>query len=347
MWLAIDIFLVLPFLMEFDLGRRLHRVLLARQRKSWIRKSKHAEVVWFGPFVGEVGYELSYWIPWIRKFCSDLKLGESRIGIVTRGGAHVWYPDHAQSLELFHELSADEFRKIQSAEYPIKLRRLEKQLIKQLGISRFHIAHPREMHAAISEFRGNYCGIDTLDDYFRFAGLSKTTIAKRVERLVGFEEVRTPTRYGSVRLYTNSLIGDETAVRQAWRLIALAAKEFNLVDAGVKSRLDDHIAVVPEGETIERPLADCPLSLNLAMQTLVILRSSFLVSTYGGSSYIGLLLGIPTLAIEGGSAHQKNSHRLFENHVQDLLRSQYVRVNLSDEEVDWQIREFFTTLQTT
>jgi hypothetical protein len=344
LWLAMDIFLVLPFLMEFKFGRKLHRALLAKQRKSWVSRAKQSGVVWFGPFVGEVGYELSYWIPWIRKFCSDLELEELRIGIVTRGGAQVWYPDHAHSLELFDELSADEFRRLQSAEYPTKLRSIEKHLIKLLGISRFRIAHPREMHAAISEFRGNYCGIDALGNYFTFAGLSKTTVADRIERLVGFNEVPTPKRFGSVRLYTNSLIGDEVAVQQAWRLVAAAAPDVDLVDVGVHTKLDDHIAVLPRSETTAAPLANCPLNLNLALQTLIILRSNFLVSTYGGSSYIGLLLGIPTLAIGGGSTFQKKSHFLFEEHIRDRLGVQFVRVNLSDEKAERQVGEFLATL---
>lgn len=345
LWLAVDTFLVQPFLMEFEFGRRLHRGLLVRQRKSWVRRARHKGVIWFGPFVGEVGYELSYWIPWIRKFCDDVKLEESRIGIVTRGGAHVWYPDHAHSLELLSDISADEFRKLQSAEYPTKLRHAEKQLIKRLGISRFRIAHPREMHSAISEFRGNYCGIEGLETHLSFASLSRTAVTNRIERLDGFKDVLTPERYGAVRLYTNSLIGDELTVQKAWRLVALAARDFNLVDVGVMLKLDDHVAIAPEAGTAMSPLADCPPSLNLALQTLVILRSNFLVSTYGGISYIGLLLGIPTLAIEGGRARQKNSHLLFENHVRDQLGVNYIRVNLLDENVNKQMNEFFTALQ--
>lgn len=339
-WQAVDTFLVLPFFMEHELGRAFHRYLLRRQRLCWVKMARRSEVVWFGPFCGEVGYELSYWIPWIRKFCEDLHLPDSRIGIITRGGAHVWYPNHLHSVELFGLLSVDGFLELQSSEYPTLIRNPEKRLIRGLGISRRQIAHPREMHSAIAEFRGGACGIESLDTYFRITPLDRSVVFDRIRGLEGFEEVATPQVFGSVRLYTNSLLGSESNVVRAWQMTLGCARELTLVDIGPRAKLDDHTSVDSPRQGIETPLALGLLRNNLAMQTLLILKSKVLISTYGGSSYIGLLTGVPTVAIESGNTHQKTAHYKFEEHIRNTFGNRYLRLPLSDPDAESQLSNF-------
>ncbi len=49
-----------------------------------------------GPWCGEVGFELLYWIPFVRWLVDRARIEGRRLVVVTRGGADVWYRDLAE-----------------------------------------------------------------------------------------------------------------------------------------------------------------------------------------------------------------------------------------------------------
>src|SRR5437867_3596042 len=48
-----------------------------------------------GPFLGEIGYELEYWIPFMRRELHRRGIERERVTVLTRGGAALWYRDFA------------------------------------------------------------------------------------------------------------------------------------------------------------------------------------------------------------------------------------------------------------
>src|SRR5207248_7465274 len=46
-----------------------------------------------GPWLSEVGYEVLYWIPFVRWVQSQFHIPPERLVVVTRGGAASWYED--------------------------------------------------------------------------------------------------------------------------------------------------------------------------------------------------------------------------------------------------------------
>ena len=83
--------------------------------------------------------------------------------------------------------------------------------------------------------------------------------------------------------------------------------------------LDDHA----EAELIDHPrihsLALRPKD-NLGVQTQVIAGAETLLATYGGPSYLGVLLGRPTVAVESLANHNAR-HLATVRHVADTLGS--------------------------
>ena len=63
-----------------------------------------------GPWLSEVGYEVLYWVPFVRWVQSQFRIAPERLVVVTRGGAASWYPDiTTNSVELFDLMSPDEY----------------------------------------------------------------------------------------------------------------------------------------------------------------------------------------------------------------------------------------------
>ena len=63
-----------------------------------------------GPWLSEVGYEVLYWVPFVRWFVHHHRVDPSRLVVVSRGGTSSWYADigtkYVELLELFEP---DEF----------------------------------------------------------------------------------------------------------------------------------------------------------------------------------------------------------------------------------------------
>ena len=60
-----------------------------------LAKAGRAAPVLLGPFLGEIGYELQYWIPFLRRLLSEHRIAPEQATVMTRGGAALWYRDFA------------------------------------------------------------------------------------------------------------------------------------------------------------------------------------------------------------------------------------------------------------
>src|SRR5262249_51096035 len=75
------------------------------------RAARRGAPVLLRPFLGEVGFELLYWIPMTRRLMKHHGIEPERVIAYTRGGAGAWYEDFAdRSLDLYTVVEPDEFR---------------------------------------------------------------------------------------------------------------------------------------------------------------------------------------------------------------------------------------------
>src|SRR5215510_16434414 len=59
-----------------------------------------------GPWLAEVGYEVLYWVPFLRWFADKYGIPRERLIVVSRGGVSDWYsPFAAHYVDLFDLLS--------------------------------------------------------------------------------------------------------------------------------------------------------------------------------------------------------------------------------------------------
>jgi hypothetical protein len=106
-----------------------------------------------------------------------------------------------------------------------------------------------------------------------------------------------PGSFVAVKVYFNDCLPDDrSSARAVSDLLSLLSKRQPVVVLSTGLQLDDHGEWRGSEGVIELAGA-LDARTNLAVQTAVVSRAAALVSTYGGFSYLGPYLGVPTLAL--------------------------------------------------
>jgi hypothetical protein len=258
------------------------------------RAARTGEPVLLGPWLGEIGYELEYWIPFARRELRLHGVEPERVTVLTRGGAALWYRDFAaHALDALELVSADRFLPL------LEERRALAGDAKQLLVERFD----RELVALARERLGPVTVIHPSLMFARLRGLwfKGTPLAKQLLRL----DVRPlqveplpglPQEYVAVKAYFNECL-PETQPNERFLSSVLerlaSATDVVLLSTGLL--VDDHEEWAARRERVHSIEHLLRPEDNLAVQTRIIAGSRGLVATYGGFSYLGALLGVPTL----------------------------------------------------
>ena len=63
-----------------------------------------------GPWLSEVGYEVLYWVPFVRWVKAAYRIDPDRLWVVSRGGVGSWYADITTNyVDIFDEIATEEF----------------------------------------------------------------------------------------------------------------------------------------------------------------------------------------------------------------------------------------------
>jgi hypothetical protein len=102
-----------------------------------------------------------------------------------------------------------------------------------------------------------------------------------------------------VKLYFSDCFPDDERTRElATHVLEVLAGESEVVVLTSGRQLDEHREWVPAGARMHDSTAWMTPQDNLAVQTAVVAHARALVSTYGGFSYLGPMLGVPTMALQ-------------------------------------------------
>ncbi len=281
-----------------EIGAAVRREVDVRARAALAERAlaRAPGTVLAGPFLGEIGYELEYWIPFLRRQLGLSRIAPDRVTVMTRGGAALWYRDFAShALDVLDLLTPEQYLP------KLEERRRRAGDLKQLRVESFD----RELVALARERLGPLTVVHPSLMFARLRGLwfrgrPLAELWPRVEyrRLdVPADPVAgLPARYVAVKAYFNECLPATPALRGFFRrVVERIAEEIDVVLLSTGLEVDDHeewatsAARVHPVEHLLRP-AD-----NLAVQTRIIALARGLVATYGGFSYLGPFLGVPTL----------------------------------------------------
>jgi hypothetical protein len=260
-----------------------------------------------GPFTGEVGFELLYWIPVIRWLVRELPSLAGRLVIVSRGGVRHWWEtavpieDYADILSMFEP--GDYVRR----KGPDKQRRgvsefdrnIVDQVRERLGLGAVDLLHPSVLfnfYYAVRR-RSQFAFVEAVERTETGAeGLAAVYERIPPPEVNGALHEVLPEKYVAVRFYSRDSFPDTPENRDFARSVVdrlSGSRSVVLLDNSLQ--LDEHgdLAAKADGViTIDHLMR---ADNNLAVQTAVLARADAYVGTYGGLSYLAPFLGTPSV----------------------------------------------------
>jgi hypothetical protein len=256
-----------------------------------------------GPWLGEVGYEALYWIPFLRWFEDVFRIDPSRVVAVSRGGVSHWYSALAgRYLDLFDFFTPDEFARRNAARRAETEGGGQKQsgrgtfddeilarVQRDLGSSDVRVFHPALLFGLFKQFWLGNRSLDYLWQHTRFERYAPPPPPA----------LDLPAGYVAVKFYTGTALPESESTRRALRtLVARRAEQWPVIvlDAGVT--VDEHedylFDSIPNVRTLRGALAP---RVNLGVQTAVVAGARQFVGTCGSLAWIAPMLGVPTIAV--------------------------------------------------
>lgn len=249
-----------------------------------------------GPWLSEVGYEVLYWVPFVRWVAAAYRLPPERLVVMSRGGTRSWYGNVASRyVEIFdHAVPADLAR--EAAEGRLKQRTvtdLDRRLVaaakEALGTRRLRVLHPSLMFRWFTPFWSGHEGVGFVERHSRMA---------RVEAPDVPVPVRLPDEYVAVKFYNARALPDHPPVReQLLAVVDALAERWPIVQLDTGLAVDDHTDyAVAAGRTLTLGGRLDP-GTNLAVQTRVIAGARLFVGTCGSLAWLAPLLGVDTVPL--------------------------------------------------
>lgn len=256
-----------------------------------------------GPWLMEVGFELLYWIPFVRATLARHGIAKDRVIAISRGGAASWYSDIAGryfdildvfSPQEFHDwtnLGLETGRKI-TRKTSFETGVLDRVLASK-DLADYDVLLPSAMYGLFRNAWRARIGALPFAEHLTFAKLTSPP----------FDRTRLPFAgdYVAVKLYGSDwfALTPETQ-RFCDDLIRQLSQRTNVVLLSNSAILDDHETVAynkhADGHTIFDASSLYEPKNNLDVQSGIIAQAKALHCTYGGFSYLGPLLNVETFS---------------------------------------------------
>src|SRR5205085_383465 len=102
---------IIPSLLKQELDQIPAAPVVAEVNRELAKLRKSQAPIIVGPWLGEVGYELLYWIPFLNWALAASRLGSRRLIVLSRGGAMPWYRHlGAEYVDVFDLYGVEEYR---------------------------------------------------------------------------------------------------------------------------------------------------------------------------------------------------------------------------------------------
>jgi hypothetical protein len=293
---------LVPRAVRHGISAQLARVHASRLASDLGRLASGRDTIVVGPWLGEVGFELLYWVPFLRWFATTFTVAPDRLLIVSRGGTASWYRPFAVGYrDIFDYLTPEEFRgrhdervAANGEQKQTQVLAFERQLLRELttDVHSRSMLHPSTMYGLFNQFWWGH-----VDDEWvhRFAKYERLNAASDVG--AGFTPPEPGTPYTAVKFYFNDCFPDTPENRAFVRRTLQALSERGpVVSLATNLRLDDHASHEAESIEVRTLPHDMHPRDNLALQTAIVAGASAFVGTYGGFSYLAPFLNVRSTA---------------------------------------------------
>ena len=262
-----------------------------------------------GPWLAEVGYEVLYWIPFLRWFQDAFGIPPDRLIVVSRGGMESMYRDFAAGYVDIFDLTTPQQLAARNAQRRSEgegggqkqsaASTLDEELIAAVraarGLGEVAVCHPSLMFRLFRNVWHGNLPFDLLWRRTRHVAVGRSTRTGSPTRaLPGI-----PDEFIAAKIYAGPALSTHEKTREAVRaVVAQAATVAPVVlleaDLGIDEHRDfdfDGIPNVISAGSLMTPRT------NLDVQLALIARARFFLSACGGLAWHAPFMGVPTVAI--------------------------------------------------
>lgn len=277
---------------------------LAQQIDSEVAEAAGSDkTILVGPWLMEVGFELLYWIPFLRAALRRQGVGPERVVALSRGGTERWYGGvAARYVDVFDLIDParfvtgnDDMERESDGKKPFEATAFERELA-AAAARKLELDSPPTLFAGLMYrlFRqawNNRLGGEPIMPYLDYAPIEGPF--ERPEGLP-FEGAYVAAKY----YFSECFPANARTAAFVERRLRVLAERRPVVLLNTGHRLDDHAHVAH----IDHPNVFEASGLwsardNLAVQTALVANAERLYCTYGGFSYLGPLVGVSTEAV--------------------------------------------------
>ena len=263
-----------------------------------LRKTKGPIVI--GPWMGEVGFELLYWIPFLNWALKHYELADRRLIVISRGGARPWYRHlTSEYLDIFDLYSMDEYRQANEERWgeaghqkQYTVEEMDHDVLARaktaLGIDHVELLHPSLMYRLLRYYWFEKAGVGLLTQHTEYRTLAPMPRSAALSHL--------PQDYIAARFYFRPSFPDTPENRAfAANVIRSISRETPVVMLNTGLKLDEHDDLKVPGAGIHHVDRLMTPEKNLEVQTEIIANARAFVGTYGGLAYVGPFYGVPSI----------------------------------------------------
>jgi hypothetical protein len=281
------------------------------------RLANSDQPVIIGPWLGEIGFEVLYWIPFLHWAMDRFRLRRDRLLVVSRGGVSSWYAGVAdQYADAFAYVTPREFRDATEA---VKKQRgargferaLVRAVMRQRGLTRARLLHPSLMYELFWSYWAYTATVRHVEAFTAHRRLISPAAADVLGQL--------PRDYVAVRFYFSRCLPD-TPENRAFidRILTSIVAHSHVVLLNTPFAVDDHDDFTASGSgRLHTVASHMTPETNLAVQSAAIANARAFVGTYGGYSYVAPLYGVNSIAFYSRRnfkrQHLDLAHRVFDS----------------------------------
>lgn len=280
-----------------------------------------------GPWTGEIGFELLYWIPFLEWFRTRWRVEAERLVIVSRGGVESWYgAPGARYVDIFSLMSPAVFRERADRDKQRRLSAFDDELLnaasQRCGFDRSTNLHPQLMYRTFGPFWKDEAG---------FGLISRFTHHRRLQPADDAVLRRLPEEFVAVRFYFSNCFPEKPRNRAAAQaLVSTLAENTPVVVLSPGRRVDDHAEYLPEASSRVMTIpAEAP-ERNLAVQSAIISRARAFVGTYGGYSYLAPFYGVPSVGFYSQQSFKLHHLYVAQRVLEQLGAATVTALNVAD-----------------